>query len=160
MMVAAPTRITDQSLRQFAGYTMKRAFNAIRADVTAALAPFELRMVTFSALSVIVENPGLRQSQLADALLIERPNIVALVDELVRHGLVEKAKSSTDRRALSLVPTLLGVDSCARATAAVAAHDRRMTAALSSTARTELIEMLKSIERAGEGLQNDGVTTA
>ncbi len=160
MSVAARARITDDGLRAFAGYTMKRAFNAIRADVTATLQPFGLRMVTFSALSVIVENPGLRQSQLADALAIERPNLVGLVDALDRQGLILRARDPHDRRASALTPTPRGRDLYRRAAAAVLAHDRRMTAGLSDPDRAQLISMLRTIERAGEGPGDDRTETA
>ena len=149
MSVGTRTPITDSGLRAFAGYTMKRAFNAIRADVTVALQPFGLRMVTFSVLSVIVENPGLRQSELADVLAIERPNMVALVDELVREGLILRERAAEDRRASALSPTARGREIYGQAFKAVSAHDRHMTRRLSPAARRELIAMLKDIERAG-----------
>ena len=120
--MTAPVKVSDKCLRVYAGYSMKRAFNAIRADVTETLRPFGLRMVTFSALSIVVENPGLRQGQLADALSIERPNLVALVDELERLGLVERAKSPDDGRALALTPTARGRALCKRASVSLSGH--------------------------------------
>ncbi len=142
--------VRDDVLRSFAGYAMKRAFNAIRADVTRTLDPFGLRMVTFSALALVVENPGLSQAQLADALAIERPNLVALVDELERAGFIARNRAAADRRAYALTPTAEGRALYARAARAVRAHDRRMTAGLSDGDRARLIGMLTTIERAGE----------
>src|SRR6056297_2958703 len=78
--------ISDATLRGFTGYTMKRAFNEIQGDVNTALAPHGLRMLSFSALSIIADNPGLRQSQIAEALSIERANLVIVVDERERAG--------------------------------------------------------------------------
>ncbi len=143
--------VADRSLREFTGYGMKRAFNAIQADVNRTLKPFGLRMVTFSALSVIGETPGLRQSDLAAALSIERPNLVVLVDELEQAGLITRDRVETDRRAYALAPTLKGRRLLARATKAVRAHDARMTAALSDGDKARLSVMLAAIERAGEG---------
>ena len=77
----------DATLRNFVGYRMKRAFNVVQADLTKTLKPFDLRMLTYTALVLIVDNPGLRQSQLADAMDIERPNLVVLIDELERRDL-------------------------------------------------------------------------
>ena len=150
---AVPEAATDSGLRAFAGYAMKRAFNAIRADVTATLAPFGLRMVTFSALSVIAENPGLRQGQLADALAIERPNLVAIVNELMRAGLVARSRSADDRRAYALTTTAEGRARLGEAAEAVRRHDARMTSGLTDGDRARLIAMLNSIERSGEGLR-------
>ncbi|MDU8943128.1 MarR family winged helix-turn-helix transcriptional regulator [Ovoidimarina sediminis] len=142
--------VSDAALRRFTGYGMKRAFNAIQADVNRTLKPHGLRMVTFSALSVIGENPGLSQAQLADALSIERPNIVMLIDELEAAGLVLRERHAADRRAYALALTGEGRRRLARADRAVRAHDARMTAGLSTEDRARLMEMLGSVERAGE----------
>lgn len=136
----------DASLRVFVGYNMKRAFHTVQGDVTASLAPLGLRMLTFSALSVIVSNPGLRQSHLADALAIERPNLVLLVDELERADLISRDRAEDDRRAYSLNPTAAGTALCIRAREAVLDHDRRMTRDLTPEERSALIRALQSIE--------------
>ena len=90
---------SDRTLRGFVGYGIKRAFSAIQSDVNATLAPFGLRMLTYSALAVIRDNPGLRQTQLAEILLIERPNLVLILDELEGADLVVRTRARDDRRA-------------------------------------------------------------
>lgn len=145
-----PAVISDGMLREFCGYTMKRAFHVIQTDVNRTLAPFGLRMVTFSALAVIVENPGLRQSHLADALLIERPNLVLILDDLQRLGLIARNPAADDRRAYALTPTDAGKELFARARAAVRAHDARMTAELGDAEKADLISALRRIERVSE----------
>ena len=143
--------VPDTSLRRFTGYGMKRAFNAIQGDVNRTLKPMGLRMVTFSALSIIAEAPGLSQAQLADALSIERPNLVVLVDELEIAGLITRDRLQTDRRAYALTLTREGARVLKQADAAVTAHDARMTAGLTRADRTRLMDMMMAIERAGEG---------
>jgi DNA-binding MarR family transcriptional regulator len=145
----------DDSLRAFSGYTMKRAFNAIQADVNATLQPYGLRMVTFSALVVIADNPGLNQSRLAEVLSIERPNLVLIIDELDRAELITRDRAKADRRAYELRATLKGRRVCDRARAAVAAHDARMTAGLSEAERGALIAALRRIEANGAGGEAD-----
>ena len=142
--------VSDAHLRQFVGYNMKRAFNAIRADLSRTLQPLELRMVTFSALALIVENPGLRQAKLADALAIERPNLVLVVDELVRKGWIERAPVPSDRRAYALTATVKGKRRCERATAALRAHEARMLEGLGEGQRDRLAAWLQRIETAGD----------
>ena len=44
------THVSDATLRKFVGYHMKRAFNVVQADLTETLKPFELRMLTYTAL--------------------------------------------------------------------------------------------------------------
>ena len=140
---------TDKTLRQFSGYLMKRAFNAIRADVNAVLEPLQLRMVTFSALVIIVDNPGLRQSQLAEILSMERPNIVLIVDELERQELITRERTTGDRRAYALQATLIGRQLQDRALKAIKQHEKRMTAGLTEEERLALLEGLYLIEKNG-----------
>lgn len=146
---AAQARISDTTLRGFTGYGMKRAFNAIQTDVNAALAPLGLRMVTFSALVIVVDNPGLRQSQLAEALSIERPNLVLLVDDLERRGLITRDRAPDDGRAYALTATAQGRALYVRALKAVRDHDDKMTRALSDTQRAAMVDALARIEAAG-----------
>lgn len=147
----------DQGLRQFCGYNIKRAFNVIQADVNQTLARFGLRLVTWSALSVIKENPSLRQSQLADILSIERPNLVVLLDELERADLINRERDSTDRRAYCLSLTEDGDALYQEALLAIQAHEDRMTEGLTVEERTALIAMLRKIEANGKtGGETDG----
>ena len=140
--------IRDATLRRFSGYNMKRAFNTVQTDVNRVLAPFGLRMVTFSALVIIVDNPGLRQSQLADALSVERPNLVLIVDDLERRGLISRNPSPKDRRAYALNPTDDGAKLYRAAVAAVGDHDAWITRHLSDAERATLIPVLQRIEAA------------
>ena len=139
--------ITDASLRAFVGYDMKRAFNALQADLSRTLMPFGLRMMTFSALSLVVENPGLRPSQLAQVLTIERANLVVIVDELEQRGLLTRTPSGTDRRAHELRVTDHGDRLYKRARDAVAAHDKRMIAGLKNPVQSQLKDALRHIEK-------------
>ncbi len=139
----------DSILRAFMGYDMKRAFTAIQTDVNAVLAPLGLRMLTFSTLAVIRDNPGLRQTQLAEILLIERPNLVLILDELEGADLVTRTRARDDRRAYELKVTLLGRRLCDRAVIAVAEHDTRMAQGLSEEERAALHRTLRRIEANG-----------
>jgi DNA-binding MarR family transcriptional regulator len=143
--------LMDTSLRQFSGYNIKRAFNVIQADVNATLRPFGLRMLSYSVLSIIAAHAGLRQSQLADALAIERPNIVQLIDELEVAGWITRNRDPNDRRAWVLTSTAKGRELCRKATKAVQDHDTRMTAGLSDQDQQVLMAALRRIEANGQG---------
>ena len=138
--------VTDRALRTLVGYNLKRAYNRLHADLMATLAPFGLRVMTYSALVMVRENPGLRPSQLAEALSIERANLVAIVEELARNGWLERRPNLADRRTHALHLTAEGAALCRRAGSAVGAHDRRMTEALAPEQRDVLIAMLARIE--------------
>ncbi len=123
--------VSDQGLRQFVGYTMKRAFLDIRDDLIVTLAPLGLRVMTFSALSIVVENPDLSQSQLAQSLRIERSGVVVLVDELEMANLILRNPVQGDRRSYALRATLKGRRLWKQAERKVQAHEKALLAELS-----------------------------
>ena len=138
--------VSDACLRDFVGYNMKRAFNVVQADLTATLEPMGLRMLTYSALALIVENPGLRPSQLASALSVERANVVVYVDQLEEAGWVTRGTCPQDRRAYALQCTIVGRRVYDKARAAVRAHDRRMLDGLRAVEIAAVNKALARIE--------------
>lgn len=138
-----PAWVDDSRLRALIGYNLKRAFNVVKSDLAVALAPLNLRVMTYTALVLIVDNPGLRQAQLADALDIERPNLVSLIDELEQSELVTRNPVPGDRRARALVPTAHGKRLCARANRVVEDHEARLFDGLGMASRSQLLAVLK-----------------
>ncbi|MBV7407505.1 MarR family winged helix-turn-helix transcriptional regulator [Maritimibacter sp. DP1N21-5] len=144
--ITAPATITDAALRPFVGFNLKRAWNVIHTDLAQTLEPLGLRMITFSALVLIGENPGLSQAQLASALSVERPNLVAVTDELSSKGLVSRDRLPSDRRAYALRLTTAGARLLAQATEAVHAHEARLYAGVSDEDRRTMLAALAMIE--------------
>jgi DNA-binding MarR family transcriptional regulator len=77
-------------------------------NMNMVFARFGLRRTTFSTLALVVNNPGLRQSRLAEALAIGRSNFVQAVGELAKAGLVEREADCGDKRAYALHVTRAG----------------------------------------------------
>ena len=77
-------------LRSFVGYNLKRAYLTVHGDFIASLAGLDLRPTQFSALSLIVDNPDISQTELARALSIERSNMVLVVDDLEDRELINR----------------------------------------------------------------------
>ena len=142
-----PTQISDATLRSLFGYSMKRAFNVVQADLLLALKPYDLRMLTYTALVLIADNPGLRQAQLADAMDIERPNLVVIIDELERRELIVRERVPSDRRAYALKVTLAGQQLYEQAVAAVTAHEKALLQGIPNEDRDAVIATLKRIEK-------------
>ncbi|MTI15927.1 MarR family transcriptional regulator [Rhodobacteraceae bacterium RKSG542] len=142
---AAHTQVSDDSLRQYVGYNMKRAFLCIQADINETLKALDLRIGSFSALAVIIENPDITQSRLAQALNIERSGVVVLVDELENAGLINRNKVLGDRRSYALRTTLLGQKKWAEAKGAVDMHEDRVLCDLSEEERILLRSLLSRI---------------
>lgn len=142
-------RVSDGALRRFIGYRLKLAFNVFRADLCDVLAPYGLRMISYSALGVIVETPGLRPSTLAEALNIERPNLVSTLDDLEALGLIRRERDAADRRAYALSPTRRGVEVFGAAAAANEAHEAALLAGVPAEDAATLLRVLDHIQAKG-----------
>lgn len=145
----APFQASDITLDQLVGYHMKRAFNVVQADLTRTLKPFDLRMLTYSALALITDNPGLRQSQLAGAMDVERPNLVVILDQLEQRDLILRKPVPSDRRAQALHVTLKGQRLFARALAAVTAHEHALLQDIDPDTQATVIAALRQIQAKG-----------
>ena len=139
----------DAFLRQHVGYVMKRAYHLLQVDASRALEPFDLRVTTYSALCVIVSNPDLRQSQLAETLSMERSNTVAVVDHLEKLGLVDRCRVPSDRRSYALRATTLGRQVSQSATKAISKGEAALMSGLSADEVETLLRLLNRVERSG-----------
>jgi DNA-binding MarR family transcriptional regulator len=137
----------DTVLQGFLGYRMRRAWLAVQADLTETLKPFDLRMITFSALVLVEANPRLSQAQLARLMAVERPNLVMIVDELERRGLIARNRAPEDRRAYALDVTDAGRDLCRDAVRAVRAHEGRIFRGLDECERRAVEAAFATVRR-------------
>ena len=137
---------TDAALRRFIGYRLKRAYNTIRSDMLHQMEPLGLRITTFSTLLLIVDQPGLRQSALANLLDIKRSNMVAIIDDLELKGWIKRKAAPEDRRAFALYATVSGERSCEKAVALAGEQDEKLMSCLSDGEQLTLINLLEKIE--------------
>ena len=96
-------------------------------------------------LLVIVANPGLSQSRLAEIMDVARSAIVKVVDKLERRGLVRRNTSSHDRRIWRLHPTTEGLVAARRIEARARRHEKDFAQALSPEERKTLIGLLAKL---------------
>lgn len=146
----------DGTLRELTVYRMRRATSDVLSVVKDALEPFGLRRQTFSALSVICDHPGIRQSQLADTLAIERPNLVQVIGDLENRGLLMREQVPEDRRMYSLHVTNAGAITYRQAMRTLRKVDKTLTAGLTSDEVAALNRALHLIELNAAGETADG----
>jgi len=142
-------QVSDGPLQAFMGYHIKRAFNVIQADLNDVLRAFDLRMISYSVLVLIDENPGIRQSQLSDALAIERPNLVVIIDELEKRELIVRDQLLSDRRVFLLQATLAGRQLCKKAINAVNAHEEKLFVNIDGEMRKSIVKTMQHIQSRG-----------
>ncbi len=150
----------DSGLRRFVGYSMKRAYLIIENDLSMILNAHGLRVTTFSALSIIINNPDLTQTQLAKALDIERSSCVVVVDTLEEMELITRNKVVNDRRTYALRPTLLGLNFMKKLQVEVDAHEDRLLARLTDEEKQNLTQILAKIEKPGMDEKDQDVENA
>lgn len=142
---ASDSQLDFGPLPGLVGYAMRRKQVAVFADFIATLAELGLRPAQFSVLLLIERNPGRRQSEIAEALGIQRPNFVAMMEEMDRRGLTRRLTSEADRRSYVLELTDSGRTLLERATALVREHEARITRNLSRDEVDRLLALLARI---------------
>ncbi len=104
----AATSWSAASISQDLGFLLAKLHAAGSVLNNRALAEFDLKERSYSVL--ILANSGLEptQRELADFLSLDPSQIVALVDELEKRGLVVRAPGKQDRRAKTVTATAGG----------------------------------------------------
>lgn len=95
-------------LDSLVGYNLRRAAAVQRERFRNAFAPYDIRPVQLTALTIILHNDRLGQSALGDMLGMKRANVVKLLDELQERGLLRRRSSTHDRRAYEIQLTPRG----------------------------------------------------
>jgi DNA-binding MarR family transcriptional regulator len=144
----AETPALDLSaLTEIIGYPLRRAQMAVFEDFNRRFAALGLSPAQYSALVAIGDNPGRTQTAIAGALGIQRPNFVAMMDELERRGLADRLRSDADRRSHALVLTEAGRELVARARVVQAEQEAAITRTLGEDGRKTLVALLRRLTK-------------
>ncbi len=101
-VIEPDTGLDTSYLETLLGYNARRAALSVIAVFLRRMAPFDLRPVDFSVLTLIAHNPGATSRQICTTLEIMPPNLVGLVRQLESRGLLLRKPHPTDRRAQGL----------------------------------------------------------
>ncbi|CAN5407574.1 MarR family winged helix-turn-helix transcriptional regulator [soil metagenome] len=134
------------ALGDLAGYHLRRASGAFAADFARALTGTGMRQVLFGIMSVVAANPGINQGAVGRSLGIQRANMVALINELVDRGFVERLVSKEDRRAFALTLSKAGKAMLAESLIRIRKHEEEMLSDLTADDRETLIALLTRVE--------------
>src|SRR5690606_34164531 len=93
----------DQSfLLGLVGHSARLAFAAIRVHFQRCVSEHGLSPGDFAILSLLHANPDISQRRLADALNVSPPNLAIVVERLSTRDLIERARSTADKRSYTL----------------------------------------------------------
>lgn len=145
---AAPLAVqnVDTSfLESLTGYNARRAALAVIEHFLVVMAPYGLRPVDFSVMSLIVHNPGITSRQLCSALGLRPPNLVAMINALETRALISRLPHPKDRRAVGLHPSAKGRTLMKAAEKSASALERAATAKLTDAEIKTLLGLLRKI---------------
>lgn len=143
----AVDKVDTSFLESLVGYNARRAALSVIAVFLDRMAPFGLRVVDFSVLTLIAHNPGITSRQLCAALDILPPNLVGMIKDMEKQGWVEKREHPTDRRAQGLHLTDLGQRLQGEAQAVVASLESEAITHLTDSERVTLLRLLQKVYR-------------
>ena len=143
-------------LPQLSGYMLRRAQFAAFNDFLRFFEDLNVRPVQYAVIAVIDKNPGLKQSQVSEALGIKRANLVAILDALERRGLARREAVATDRRSHALRLTDKGTALMKEMRQRSQEHEKRLASVIGEDGRKQLLKLLHGvIEAVGPGSEGD-----
>jgi len=143
----ADAGLNESRLTHLVGYAASLASIRLRKTFLRHLGPLQLKVVEFSILVLVASNPRLNQKQLGAALDVSAPNLAVILDKLAERGLLERVRSTVDRRAQQIHLTASGRELAARAEAISASMETDALRNLSQAERALLIELLLKVAR-------------
>jgi DNA-binding MarR family transcriptional regulator len=143
---AGATRTIDRgSLPGLLGFQLRLAQIAVFRDFARTMGALDITPGLYSVLVLIDCNPGLKQTELARAVQLDRSTIVPIIDSLERRGLVRRRAVAHDRRSNALELTVAGTALLKQLKRRVAAHEKRLARDLDPAERAALAGLLQRV---------------
>ncbi|HEX7045186.1 MAG TPA: MarR family transcriptional regulator [Burkholderiales bacterium] len=127
------------------GYHLRLAQIAIFKDFKQSLGKYGITPGLFGVLVLIEANAGMKQTDLARAVHLDRSTVVNVIDNLERMNLVERRIVEGDRRSRALYLTAEGKARLQTLKRQVLEHERRLARHLSPAEREQLVGLLARI---------------
>jgi DNA-binding MarR family transcriptional regulator len=135
--------LRTESTTGILGYRLRRAQLNVFQRFLQVFEEVRLRPAEYTILLLIADNPGRKQTEIADILSIKRANFVTLVHGLQDRALLERRPAPGDRRANALYLTAAGMQFLDAARARHDDMERQLVAQLGGEAsRTQLLALL------------------
>lgn len=109
-------------------YIVGRVSQGVRREMRARLAPLNLSVQEYTALSVLRSRPGLSNAQLARRSLVTPQSMIEILAKLERRGLVKRAADPAHARILRALLTTKAIKLLAKADPAIEAIQEQILA--------------------------------
>ena len=147
---ATAAELDASRMAHLVGYAASRAAITLRKVFAQHMEPLDLKIVEFSILMLVAQNPQVNQKQLGAALDVSAPNMAVTLDRMVERGWGERVRGTPDRRAQHIHLTARGVELVQRAEKIAATMEAPALSVLSAAEQALLIELLNKVT-AGRG---------
>src|ERR1700720_2105888 len=141
---AAGAKVDLGPLPKLLGYNLRRAHQTSWRTYVSFIGENKIRPGLFSLLILARSNPGIAQIELGTHLGVDKASIVALLDRLERASLIERRRSTRDRRRQGIFLTEAGSAELLTLTAQVRLLERQMA---SRFTKAELDQFLGYLRR-------------
>lgn len=132
-------------LEELLGFHLRLAQTAVYRDFARTLAKLDLTQRQFAVLELVSANPGVSQADMAAALALDRPAVMAVIDQLEERNLVLRERSRSDRRRQEIRLTTVGQALLAEARKLVRRHDTRFQSRFGKAEAQALVGSLRRI---------------
>lgn len=132
-------------LHDLLGFNLALASAIFIRDVNAACGELGISAKQFSILSMIANNYGISQVDIAAALMTDRATMMAIVDRLEARKLISRERSKIDRRRQHLILTARGVEVLTEARRAIKQSEQRLLRGLAPKDVTRLRSLLQQL---------------
>jgi DNA-binding MarR family transcriptional regulator len=141
---------------QAIGFLLGHAARRARGSLEEELEPFGLRLQHFMLVMALSRAGARSQQQLGDWLGVDRTTMVALVDQLERHGYATREKDPADRRAYLVELTDEGRALLPKLRSRASAAEKRTLAPLDAQERELFRELLVKLVIGSRGNWHGG----
>jgi DNA-binding MarR family transcriptional regulator len=143
--VPSVDEVDTSYLEGLLGYNARRAALSVIELFVERMAPYDLRPVDFSVLSLVLHNPGITSRQLCASLGILPPNLVGLVNTLEKRDLIQRLPHPRDGRAVGLHLTATGHQLMLEAEPTAIQLEAEAAGRLTASELKTLIRLLKKV---------------
>ena len=143
--VASVSEPSPGKLESLLGYHLRLAQVRVFDDFLKSLARYDLTPGLAGVLYLVEANPGIKQTDLARAVQLDRSTMVGILDKLTEAKWVERRASADDRRVNGVCLTRSGSAALKKAQALIGEHEERISSQLSATERKTLAALLQRI---------------
>jgi DNA-binding MarR family transcriptional regulator len=141
---ARDARVDLGCLPRFLGFSLRRAHLYTWRQYVAVIGENNIRPGLFSLLVLVRSNPGIAQIELGTHLGIDKASIVALLDRLEKDGMLDRRRSTRDRRRQGIFLTERGAEALESLVAQVRTLERQLA---SRFTRPEFEQFLGYLQR-------------